>query len=137
MLYARCNGGVLERMAKTTISFGAILILLGIFSFVGSRSHAPTSLIPAYVGLLLGILGFLAITENVKRRMLFMHIAVTLGLLGFLGTAKSIYDYIRLVQGTQFPHPLAVEEKAAMAVLLLIFVILCVRSFIAARRARA
>jgi multisubunit Na+/H+ antiporter MnhF subunit len=124
-------------MAKTTISFGVVLILLGIFGFVATGSHAPTALIPAFVGLLLGILGFLAITEDAKKRMLFMHIAVTLGLLGFLGTAKSIYDYIRLRQGVQFPHPAAVEEKAAMSVLLLIFVMLCVRSFVAARRARA
>jgi hypothetical protein len=124
-------------MAKITISFGVVLILLGIFGFAGSHGHAPTALIPAVVGLLLGIFGFLAITEDAKKRMLFMHIAVTLGLLGFLGTAKSIYDFILMVQGTQFPHPLAVKEKAAMAVLLLVFVILCVRSFIAARRARA
>jgi uncharacterized membrane protein len=124
-------------MAKTTISFGVVLILLGIFGFVATGSHAPTALIPAFVGLLLAIFGFLANTDDAKRRMLFMHIAVTIGLLGFLGTAKSIYDYIRLLQGVQFLHPAAVEETAAMAVLLLIFVILCVRSFVAARRARA
>jgi hypothetical protein len=124
-------------MAKTTICFGIVLILLGIFGFVATGSHAPTALIPAFVGLVLAILGFLAITEDAKKRMLFMHIAVTIGLLGFLGTAKSIYDYIRLVQGVQFPRPAAVEEKAAMAFVLLIFVIFCVRSFIAARRARA
>ncbi|WP_158750250.1 hypothetical protein [Acidobacterium sp. S8] len=123
-------------MAKTTVMFGVVLILLGVFGFVATGSHAPTALIPAFVGLILGILGFLAITGVAKKRMLLMHIAVTLGLLGFLGTAKSIYDYIRLLQGVQFPHPIAVEEKAAMSVLLLIFVILCVRSFIAARRAR-
>lgn len=124
-------------MAKTTICFGVVLILLGIFGFVATGSHAPTALIPAFVGLLLCVFGFLAITDDAKKRMLFMHIAVTFGLLGFLGTAKSIYDYIRMLQGQQFPHPAAVEEKAAMSVLLLIFVILCVRSFVAARRARA
>lgn len=124
-------------MAKTTISFGVILILLGVFGFVATGSHFPTALIPAFVGLLLGIFGFLAMTDDAKKRMLFMHIAVTLGLLGFLGTVKSIYDYILMLGGKQFPHPPAVEEKAAMAVLLLVFVVLCVRSFIAARRARA
>jgi hypothetical protein len=124
-------------MAKITISFGVILILLGIFGFVATGSHAPTALIPTYVGILLGICGFLALTEDVKKRMLYMHIAVTLGLLGFLGTAKSIIDYIQMLQGKQFLRPAAVEEKAAMAVLMLVFVILCVRSFIAARRARA
>ncbi len=60
-------------MAKTTISFGIILILLGIFGFVATGSHFPTALIPAYVGLVLAILGFLANTENAKKRMLFMH----------------------------------------------------------------
>lgn len=124
-------------MAKSTISFGVILILLGIFSFVVAGSHAPTALIPTYVGLLLAILGFLAITEDGKKRMLYMHIAVTVGLLGFLGTAKGIYDSIRMLLGRQFPHPIAVKEKAAMSILLLIFVVLCVRSFVAARRARA
>ena len=78
-----------------------------------------------------------ALTEDAKKRMLHMHIAVTVGLLGFLGTAKSIYDFIQMLRGVQFPHPIAVQEKAAMSVLLLVFVILCVRSFINARRARA
>jgi hypothetical protein len=50
---------------------------------------------------------------------------------------KSVVDYLKMaLNGRQFAHPAAVEEKAAMSVLLLIFVALCVRSFIAARRAR-
>ena len=71
--------------------------------------------------------------------MLLMHIAVTLGLLGFLGTVKGgIIDYLLMtINGQQFPHPAAVEEKAAMCLLLLVFVVLCVRSFIEARRTRA
>jgi multisubunit Na+/H+ antiporter MnhF subunit len=124
-------------MAKLTIMFGVVLILLGLLGFVATGHHAPTALIPAIVGVILAALGALALTEDAKKRMLYMHIAVTLGLLGFLGTAKSIYDYIEMVRGVQFPHPAAVEEKAAMAGVLLVFVILCVRSFISARRARA
>jgi multisubunit Na+/H+ antiporter MnhF subunit len=124
-------------MAKLTIMFGVVLILLGLLGFVATGHHAPTSLIPAIVGVILAALGALANTEDAKKRMLYMHIAVTLGLLGFLGTAKSIVDYIEMLNGRQFPHPIAVEEKAAMAGVLLVFVVLCVRSFIAARRARA
>ena len=124
-------------MAKTTIMFGIVLILLGIVGFVSSPLHAPTALIPCAFGILLAIFGALALTEDPKKRMLNMHIAVTIGLLGFLGTAKSIYDYIQMLRGVQFPHPIAVEEKAAMSVVLLVFVIFCVRSFISARRARA
>jgi hypothetical protein len=125
-------------MARLTILFGIVLILLGGFGYVATGSHFPTALIPSAFGLILGLLGFFAYTPDVKRRMLFMHIAVTIALLGFLATIKGgIVDFVLMMDGRQFPHPSAVEEKAAMSVLLLIYVILCVRSFIAARRARA
>jgi uncharacterized membrane protein len=123
-------------MAKLTIMFGVVLILLGGVGFFASPLHAPTALIPSIVGLILVILGFLALTDDAKKRMLFMHIAVTVGLLGFLGTLKGVYQYIQMIRGVQYAHPIAVEEKAAMSILLLVFVVLCVRSFIAARRAR-
>ena len=126
-------------MARLTILFGIVLILLGGFGYVGTGSHYPTALIPSAFGIVLAILGFFAHTPEAKRRMLLMHIAVTIGLLGFLGTVKGgIIDYLLMtINGQQFPHPAAVEEKAAMCLLLLVFVVLCVRSFIAARRARA
>ena len=125
-------------MARITILFGIVLILLGGFGYVATGSHYPTALIPSGFGIVLAALGFFAYTPDSKRRMLFMHIAVTVGLLGFLGTVKGgIVDYLLMLNGRQFPHPSAVEEKAAMSVLLLIFVILCLRSFILARRARA
>ncbi len=124
-------------MAKLTIMFGLVLILLGLVGFVSSPLHAPTALIPCAVGVILALLGGLASTEDPKRRMLHMHIAVTVGLLGFLGTAEGLYQYIRMLLHYQYEHPIAIQEKAAMSVLLLVFVILCVRSFINARRARA
>jgi hypothetical protein len=123
-------------MAKITVLFGVILIILGGASFVLTGSKFPTSLIPVAFGILLVIFGFMAETPVAKRRMLFMHIAVTVGLLGFLGTAQSLYQVVQLFKGKLFPYPAAVEEKAAMALLLLIYVLLCVRSFIVARRSR-
>jgi fucose 4-O-acetylase-like acetyltransferase len=123
-------------MARLTIFFGIILILLGVLTYMGTGSKFPTSLIPAAFGVLLAIFGALARTLDMKKRGLYMHIAVTVGLLGFLGTAKSIVDYVHMKQGMQFKLPLAVDEKAAMAVLLLVYVVLCVQSFIVARRAR-
>ncbi len=124
-------------MARLTIFFGIILILLGVLTYMETGSQFPTSLIPTYFGILLAIFGVLARTLDLKKRGLYMHICVTLGLIGFLGTAKSIFDYIRMKQGVQFKFPIAVDEKAAMALLLLVYVIFCVRSFIVARRARA
>ncbi len=124
-------------MAKTTISLSGLLILLGIFGFTATGRQHPTALIPVAIGLILAILGFLALTDDAKKRMLYMHIAVTIGLLGFLGTGWSIVEYIEMLGGRQFPHPAAVVEKAAMAAVLLFFVLLCVRSFIVARRTSA
>lgn len=124
-------------MAITTIFFGLLLILLGVFGYVGTGSHAPTALIPAYVGAVLAILGWFARTPNPKRRMMIMHIAVTIGLLGFLATIPGIYHWVQMMQGHPVLRPVAEQDKAAMSLILLAYVLLCVRSFINARRSRA
>jgi hypothetical protein len=123
-------------MAKVTMLFGLLLIALGFVGWVETGRVHPTALIPLYFGVVLGVLGVMARTENAKKRMMVMHIAVTIGLLGFLGTAKSIWDYFQMERGKVFPYPAAVEAKACMAVILLFYVLLCVRSFISARKAR-
>jgi hypothetical protein len=124
-------------MAKVTVLFGVLLIVLGGASFVLTGLKFPTSLIPVAFGILLVTFGSMAETPVAKRRMLFMHIAVTVGLLGFLGTAPALFQLVPLIKGTKlFPYPAAIEEKAAMSALMLIYVLLCVRSFITARRTR-
>ncbi len=123
-------------MGKVTTFFGSVLMILGLAGFLLTGHTHPTALIPAAFGLILIVCGMAAQTTDPKRRMLFMHIAVTVGLLGFLGTALAIWQQIQLWRGVSFPFPAAVEEKAAMSVLCLIFTLICVRSFIAARRDR-
>ena len=124
-------------MARTTIIFAAALIILGVGVFIVTGSHAPTALIPAWFGLALGILGLLANTPNTQRRMLLMHIAVTIGLLGFIFPGiRAAGDLIKLMQNQTILRPIAMWEELAMAVICLLFVLLSVRSFIAARRAR-
>jgi hypothetical protein len=123
-------------MAKLTIGFGVVLILLGAWGFISTGSEHPTALIPTYFGLGLAISGMLANSEDAKKRMLWMHVAVTVGLLGFLGAgAMAIIETVK-AHGGPLAHPVAVESQAAMAVICLVFVGLCVRSFIAARRDR-
>lgn len=125
-------------MAKLTIVFGIVLIVLGVAVFVATGSHAPTALIPAYFGILLAILGLLANTPDSRRRMLFMHIAVTIGLLGFVFPGwRAAGDLIGQAHGHAILRPVAMQEELAMAAICMVFVLLCVRSFIAARRQRA
>jgi hypothetical protein len=125
-------------MAKFTLVTALVLIILGVAFFVATGSHAPTALIPAYFGIVLGIFGLLANTEDSKRRMIFMHIAVTVGLLGVIIPGwRAASAFAASAHGAAMVRPLAVKEELAMAIICLIFVLMCVRSFIAARRARA
>jgi hypothetical protein len=117
-------------VARLTLWVGGVLIVLGIVAFVATGSTHPTSLIPCWFGVVLAICGSLANTEDTKKRMVAMHIAVTVGLLGFVFPAI-------MAHGAPLAHAAAVEEQAVMAVICLMFVLLSVRSFIAARRGRA
>jgi hypothetical protein len=103
------------------------------FWFLMGRADMA-ALHPAGLGVLILIAGTLANNEDAKRRMLWMHIAVTLGLIGLLITG--IRAMLELVHGTSGVRPLAFQERAIVAVICLIFVALCVRSFIFARRSR-
>ena len=122
-------------MAKVTLVFAVLLIVLGLAGFFGTGSAHPTALIPAWIGLALGLFGALAISPDEKRRKLFMHINVTIGLLGFLGgAAEAVRGYVHATSASEAPDLVALASKLTMAGLMLIYVFLCVRSFIAARR---
>ena len=124
-------------MAKVTLIFALLLVLLGLAGYLGTGSQHPTALIPAWFGLALGIFGFLAISPSEARRKIFMHINVTIGLLGFLGAliqAIREYGHARSL-GIDFDK-IAVGAQLTMAGLLFIYVAMCVKSFIDVRRAR-
>jgi uncharacterized membrane protein (UPF0136 family) len=124
-------------MAKVTIVFGVLLIVVGLVGFFGTGSAHPTALIPTWFGLALGVGGFLAISPNEGRRKLFMHINVTIGTLGCIGAfVEALRGYGAARSAGLDPDMKAFAAKLAMAVLLLIYVNLCVRSFIQARRSR-
>ncbi len=124
-------------MAKVTLIFAVLLAALGVGSYVGTGSAHPTALIPLWFGLALGLFGFLAISPNEGRRKLFMHINVTIGLIGLIGAlVVAVQGYAHARAAGVAPDQIALICKLAMAALLLVYVNLCVRSFIAARRAR-
>lgn len=122
-------------MATTTLLTGLLLIVLGILGYEGGN-HAATALIPAYFGIVLGVLGSMARTKSAKTRMIVMHIAVTVGLAGFLFTVSGLWDFIQMQRGRYLGDPMMIQDRAAMSAILLFFVLLCVRSFINARRTR-
>jgi hypothetical protein len=119
-------------MPGLAIGFGIILILQGIITYFiaaeGSRSF--TALIPSVVGGLLVVCGFLAKKPDLRRHA--MHAAAAVAVIGLLGALGRAVPAV--LAGKTIG--LAIGSQLVMGVLLLIFVILCVRSFIAARRAR-
>jgi|HubBroStandDraft_1064217.scaffolds.fasta_scaffold257018_2 hypothetical protein len=124
-------------MVKVTLVIAVLLVVLGLAGYLGTGSIHPTALIPTWFGLALGVFGFLAISPRESQRKLFMHINVTVGLVGFLGAAsEAVRGYLKATAQGIEPDHIALASKSAMAALLLIYVVLCVRSFIAARRAR-
>lgn len=121
-------------MAKVTLIFAVLLAALGLVGYVGTGSVHPTALIPLWIGLALGLFGFLAISPNEGRRKLFMHVNVTIALLGFLGSAvEAIRGYVHAQAAGVEPNQIALASKVTLAGLLFIYIVLCVRSFIAAR----
>lgn len=124
-------------MARITLIFAVLLVALGLIGYVGTGSQHMTALIPTWFGVALALFGLLAMSPIEARRKLFMHINVTIGLLGFLGAAvRAIQGYGHARSLGVEPDHIALASQATMAALLLFYVLLCVRSFIAARRAR-
>lgn len=124
-------------MAKVTILFGVLLIILGVVGFVGTGSIHHTALIPTWFGLALSVGGILAISPSETWRKIFMHINVTVGLLGLIGAiASALHGYGHARSLGMDPDYKALTAQIVMAVLLAIYVNLCVRSFIKARSSR-
>lgn len=121
-------------MANTTLAFAFAYILLGIGGFVLTGSIHKTALIPCVFGALFVVFGLLARKENLRKHV--MHVAVLVALLAFLGTAKALPYLPSLLQGTA-EKPAAIITQTINAILSLVYIVLAVRSFIAARRARS
>lgn len=119
-------------MASTAVGFGVALIILGVAGYALTGAVSITALIPAFFGVVLGILGWVA--RNPARRKLAMHIAVVVGLLGFLGSMTGLRDVVSMLGGAEVARPAASISRALMAVVTGVFVALCVKSFVDARR---
>ncbi len=117
-------------MPHTAIKFGRVLVLIGVIGYAFgyfNGSASVTALIPAVFGAVLMILGYAArAKENLRKHL--MHVAVIIGLLGFLASAGRLISKI-----TEISMSPAVISQIAMALTCLVFVILCVKSFINAR----
>ncbi|MEM7049164.1 MAG: hypothetical protein AAF604_05870 [Acidobacteriota bacterium] len=123
-----------SNMPVTTIAYGLILIIIGVVGYFATGQASVTALIPAFLGALAALCGFIGRNERFLKHA--MHGAAMVGLLGALGTLRALPQLPSLFNGTA-ERPAALLSQILTLLLSVIFVVLCVRSFIATRRARA
>lgn len=115
-------------MPQISLYFGGVLILLGLLSYFGTGQTSLTAMIPSAFGVALAICGGLANAPS--RRKLWMHVAATIALLGIIGVGMRAIPTL----GSGAPMGIATWVQLITGVLLIVYVVLCVRSFIEARR---
>ena len=118
-------------MPGISIFVGILLIVIGIAGYgygINVGNASVTALIPAFFGLVMVACGAIAQASESLRKHL-MHVAVVVALIGFILTAGRLA--MKIADITVSP---AVLSQASMALVCLVFVILAIRSFAAARR---
>ncbi|MEO0509547.1 MAG: hypothetical protein AAF065_06785 [Verrucomicrobiota bacterium] len=121
----------MDTYAKVGVATGLLLILVALGGYLGSGMESWTALIPSFVGIPIFISSLIA--RNPDRLKLGMHIAATFGLLGFFAPLGRIIP--TAIKG-EFEWSIATSAMAAMLVICGVFVVLCVKSFIDARKKR-
>lgn len=121
-------------MANFTIRIGAILTAAGIAGYVLTGGVSLTALIPAAVGLVLIVLGLVARRQPDLRKHV-MHVAVVVAVIGLAGSISGLLALPAALAAGGGVRP-AMVMRAAMALLLLVYIAVAVKSFVDARRAR-
>ena len=122
-------------MAMLTIAFGALLILMGLSAYFGATGTSAAALYPAVVGLLLVVCGVLALKES--RRMHATHAAVLVALAGAIISGwRAARNMVAIFSDTSQVDMSAMFAGLTMFVVCTGYILLCVRSFIRARRLR-
>jgi len=125
-------------MPAAAIVSGLLLCVIAAVGYFGSTADkpSPTALIPAIFGLPLMLCGALALVEKYRKHA--MHVAAAIGLLGAIGALgrglPKIGDFFATDPDVNTRPVLMILLMAAVCV---VFVGLCVHSFIQARKRQA
>jgi hypothetical protein len=124
-------------MAPIAIVFGLLLTAVGLVGYLapevfgsGEARKSMTGLIPAFLGGILVLCGLVVSMKPTLRKHV-MHVAALVGLFGAVGGTMPI-----IRAGGLDTSKSSVIAGILTTVLSIVFVALCVRSFIQARKAR-
>lgn len=123
-------------MPNIAITVGLILTLVGPLGYaLSSADKSLTAFIPSAFGIVILVCGVIARAEKARKHAI--HAALAIALLAVLGTAgRAVPAYIQLLSGEEVKLPLALAMQSIVLVVCIVFIVLGVRSFIAARKAR-
>jgi len=122
-------------MAWPTIICGALLVVDGVVGYLRQEAEkpSPTALIPAAIGGVLILCGLLAFQEKLRKHV--MHFAAMVGLMGAIGGFMPLIRQYNIKHEFDPRKPSAISGEV-MILVCLVFVGLCVKSFVDARKAR-
>jgi hypothetical protein len=127
-------------MAKPTLVVAFLLVAVGVAGYlVGHPDPATghvsyTALIPAWMGLALGILGAVSFNDHARKHA--MHAAAIVGLLAIIGDGMQLLKTFNNTETAPDVRNLKLASMGATLVICVIFLALCIRSFVLARKNR-
>lgn len=122
-----------DGMPQLAITFGILLNIVGAVGFFATGATHYTALIPCVLGVILIICGIVALAAPGARKHV-MHVAALIGLLGIGGTISALFKLPALISAASLASQPAVISKSVTCILSAVFLALCVKSFIDARR---
>ncbi len=123
-------------MARTAIIIGLLLVSVSLGTIAYNQGFkSPSVFIPAGIGVAIALCGLVAMKDSLRKHA--MHFAALIGMLGGLGCLGMGASQLSKLGTDKAPTPDKLGSVFATAVLCLVFVALCVRSFIQARKNRA
>ncbi len=114
-------------MVQNTLIFSLSLIVLGMVTYVLTGMASVTALIPSFLGVVFLAVGIISMKPSLRRHA--MHAAAALSLLVIVALG------VRVAGASDFTRPAVIAQILTLA-MTVAFLVLCVRSFIAARKAR-
>lgn len=120
-------------MTPITYGVGGIVTAIGLIAYIATGAASWTALIPAFIGVLILIAGCVAAKPDLHKHGI--HAALVIALVGAAGTVPNVLQLGDLLAGNT-ERPAAVIASTATFIVLVVYIVLGVRSFIAARKAQ-
>ena len=120
-------------MAKITLVFSIVYILMGLLSYILSGKASMTALIPSFFGVFYGVFAGLSLWKPTLNKHM-LHASMTLTILALGGTFKGFMNLIKWLSGETIERLLAVQVQGAFFILSAVLLGLGINSFIQARK---